>query len=104
MIELRKAEKDEALREVKLPKSAHCGEAFSKLQKIFTLLVTEHWVRFSETIYIYNTIHLLTTNHENQSDSLDARMKRLMSIGHLHITFPFNAIPHLAMCELLRAG
>jgi hypothetical protein len=43
-------------------------------------------------------------NHENQTDSLDALMKRMIAMGHLNITFPFNAIPHLAMCELLRAG
>jgi hypothetical protein len=40
MIELRKAGKDEAPGDVKSAKSANCGEAFSKLQKIFILLMT----------------------------------------------------------------
>jgi hypothetical protein len=114
MIELRKADRDKTLGDVKCAKSANCGEAFSKLQKIFTLLgighwvkfillVAGHWVRFSETCYIYNIIHLVTINHENQSDSLDALKKLMMAKGHLYITLPFNAISHLAMCELLRA-
>jgi hypothetical protein len=46
MIELRKAEKDK----LKSAKNANSGEAFSKLQKIFILLVTGHWVRFSEKL------------------------------------------------------
>jgi hypothetical protein len=70
---------------------------------MFILLVTGHLVKFLEKFYIYYIIHLVTINHENESDSLDALKKRMMAIGHLHITFPFNAIPHLAMCELLRA-
>jgi hypothetical protein len=37
MIELRKAGKGEALRNVKSENSANSGEAFSKLQKIFIL-------------------------------------------------------------------
>jgi hypothetical protein len=50
MSALRKAEKDEALGEVKSAKSENCGEAFSKLQKIFILLLTGHWVKFTEKI------------------------------------------------------
>jgi hypothetical protein len=42
MIELRKAGKEEALENVKSAKGAKSGEAFSKLQKIFILLVTGH--------------------------------------------------------------
>jgi hypothetical protein len=45
MIELRKGDNDEALVDMK---SAKCGKAFSKLQKIFILLVTGHWVKFSK--------------------------------------------------------
>jgi hypothetical protein len=48
MIELRKADNDEALEHVKPAKSPNSVEAFSKLQKIFVLLVTGHWVKFSE--------------------------------------------------------
>jgi hypothetical protein len=40
MIELRKAGKDKALGDVKSAKSANSGEAFSKLQKRFLLLVS----------------------------------------------------------------
>jgi hypothetical protein len=67
MIELRKADKDEALRDVKSAKSANCGEGFSKLQKMYILLVTGHWVKFSEKLYIYNIIHLGAINQKNQS-------------------------------------
>jgi hypothetical protein len=94
MIELRKAGKDEALGDVKSGKGANCGEAFSKLQKIFILLMTGHWVKFSEKVYIYNMIHLVAINHGNHSDSLHALNKRMMAMFYLYITFPFNAIPH----------
>jgi hypothetical protein len=47
MIELRKADNDEALGDLKSAKSVNLGESFSKLQKIFILLVTGHWVKFS---------------------------------------------------------
>jgi hypothetical protein len=50
-MELRKAEKDEAPGDVKSANSANCGEGFSKLQKIFILLVTGHWVKYSETFF-----------------------------------------------------
>jgi hypothetical protein len=85
MIELRKAGKDEALGDVKCAKSANCGEVFSKLQKIFILLVTGHWVKFSETFYIY-IIHLVAINHENQTEPLHTLKKRRLATGHLHIT------------------
>jgi hypothetical protein len=52
MIELRKAGKDEALGDVKCEKSANSGEAFSKLQKRSTLLVTGQVIKFSEKFYI----------------------------------------------------
>jgi hypothetical protein len=48
MIELRKVGKDEALGDVKCENSANCGEGISKLQKIFILLLTGHWVKFAE--------------------------------------------------------
>jgi hypothetical protein len=40
MIELRKADMDKALGVVKSGNSANSGEAFSKLQKIFILLMS----------------------------------------------------------------
>jgi hypothetical protein len=46
MIELRKADKEEALADVKFAKSVNSGEAFSKLQQMFILLVTGHWDKF----------------------------------------------------------
>jgi hypothetical protein len=104
MIELRKAGKNEALRDTKSKKSANSGEAFSKLQKIFILLVTGQEFRFSEKFYIYNIIHSVAINHKNQSDSLHALKKRMITMDHFRITLPSNANPHLAMCELLRAN
>jgi hypothetical protein len=97
MIELRKADKDEALGDVKPAKSANCGETFSKIQQIFIILVTEQWVKFSNKLFIYNIIHLVAINHENQSDSLDAMKKGILAMGRLHITFSLNAIPCLAL-------
>jgi hypothetical protein len=47
MIELRKVDKGEALGDVKCAKSKISGKAFSKLQKIFILLVTGDWINFS---------------------------------------------------------
>jgi hypothetical protein len=97
MIELRKAGNDEALGDVKCAKSADSGEVFSKLQQMFIYLVRGYWVKLSEKIYIYITIHLVAINHENQSDFLDELKKRMMAKCHLHITSPFTAIPHLAV-------
>jgi hypothetical protein len=48
MIELRKAGKDEALGDVKCEKSANSGEAFSKFQKIFIILMKGHYFKFLE--------------------------------------------------------
>jgi hypothetical protein len=67
MIELRKANKNEALGDVK---SSNSGKAFSKSKKIFIVLETGHKVKFSEKGNIYNIIHLVAKSHENQSDSL----------------------------------
>jgi hypothetical protein len=50
MIELRKAGNDEALGDVKSANNANSAAAFSKLQKMFILLVTGHWVKFSEKV------------------------------------------------------
>jgi hypothetical protein len=68
MIELRKAGKDEALGDVKCAKSGNSGEAISKLQTRFILLVTGKVIKFSEKFYIYKIIHLVAINHEHQSD------------------------------------
>jgi hypothetical protein len=40
MIELRKADKDEALGDVKSAKNVNTGETFSKLQQILILVLT----------------------------------------------------------------
>jgi hypothetical protein len=47
MIELRKADIEEEL-DVNSEKRANCGEAFSKLQKIFILLFTGQKVNFQK--------------------------------------------------------
>jgi hypothetical protein len=46
LIELIKADKDEALGDVKCEKNANPGEAFSKLQKMFILLASGKFVKF----------------------------------------------------------
>jgi hypothetical protein len=88
MIELRKADNDEALIDVKSAKIANSGKVFSKLQEIFILLVTGHWVKFSERFYIYDIIYLFTIPQKIQCVSLHTLKKRMMAIGHLHITLP----------------
>jgi hypothetical protein len=71
---------------------------------MFILLLTGYWVKCSEKNYIYNVLHLVAIIHEIQNVSFDALKKRMMAIGHLHITTTLNVIPHLSMCELLRAN
>jgi hypothetical protein len=67
MIELRKAGKDEALGDVQSANTANSGKAFSKLQKIFTLLVTGQEIKISDKrCYAYTIIHLDAMNNETK--------------------------------------
>jgi len=77
-MELRQASKDEAQGDVQSGKNANASTTYSKLQQNLILGVTEYQVKSSGEYYIYNIIHLLTINHQNQSVVLDTIMKRML--------------------------
>ena len=51
---------------------------------------------------IYNIVHLLAINHQNQNVVLDALMKRMLALCYMHVTFLLKVRSDLVDSDLLQ--
>jgi len=59
------------------------------------------YIEEARCLKVNDTSHLQPINHKNQSVSCYTLVNRMLTLGYLHVTFPWMGKSHLAISELL---